>query len=128
VKKQFYNSVIAIPLSGESDNPIEQASQKYTPLLGRAWSQGFYFGIVPISPNYFFHSDEARMISYSSSCQLGGIILDGRKTDAVINDVGFLVAGKNRAVLMRILFISPGGSISTFEDLKSFVELFRFTA
>lgn len=129
IKKSIYNGVIAIPLSPDLiENSFAALIQPEASLLDKAWA---FVGTSGMSArgntSDLFASEASGLISFNSSSHLAGVMLDGRETDVWVNDGGFLVARKERAVLVKFVYLSSSPA-TVLEALRGYLNSFRFTA
>lgn len=68
---------------------------------------------------------EAQIASFSTSVTLKSVKLNGAIGDVRVNNVGFLVAGNDRAILVNLIYLSSDG-IGVFQDLQKILDSLRF--
>lgn len=86
------------------------------------YSSGFGLGSLR---NYYI-DQERGIASFNASVHLRNVGIRSRRTDAILNTVGFVVAGSSRAVLVVLTYFSTT-SIDEYQRLHAILDSLRFT-
>jgi hypothetical protein len=100
--------------------------QPQSSLLDRAilWNNLFQSSTGQIGNLYV--NQDLRIASYNSGIDLKGVLIEGRRGDVRINNVGFIVAGSQRAIIVNLIYLSTDG-IEVFQQLEDEFNSLRFS-
>ncbi|ESA34024.1 hypothetical protein N836_18720 [Leptolyngbya sp. Heron Island J] len=128
VQKNVHSGVYVIPLSREFLE--ESVMAEMTPFMNlldyglQFMNFSGYFN--PGSFQNLIMDQENQIASFNASVSLGNVEIDGRKTDAILNNIGFIVTGHERAIFVNLIYLSVD-NIAVYESLQDFLESLRFT-
>ncbi len=130
IKRELYDAIYAVPL-GKETLELPDGLNKLAPratILDQAIRYSSLQGYVNLqSVQNLYVNQERRMASFDGSVRLENVKIDGKLTNAVVNTVGFIVAGDERAVLVVVVFLSTE-PVATFKILEEMLSSLVFTA
>jgi len=127
-KKTLYSGVYIMPIEDE-ENLTPSAFSSIFPeesLLARALQ---FISLQPSAGKISFDNvridENAGVASFDGSSELENVLIDGKRTSLVINNVGFIVVGDNRAIFVQLIFLSKD-KIYTFNLLNESIKNILF--
>jgi hypothetical protein len=99
--------------------------QPESSLLDRAmlWNNLFQNSTGQIGNLYV--NQDLKIASYNSGIDLRDVMIDGDRGNVRINNVGFIVAGSQRAIIVNLIYLSTDG-IEVFQQLEEEFNSLRF--
>jgi hypothetical protein len=96
--------------------------QPASTLLDRA----MMWGLRGYTVKNLYVNQDLKVASYNTGVDLSGVLINGHKGDIRINNVGFIVTGPQRAILVNLIYLSTDG-IEIFQQLQNEFNSLRFT-
>jgi hypothetical protein len=96
--------------------------QPASTLLDRA----MMWGLRGYTVKNLYVNQDLKVASYNTGVDLSGVLINGHKGDIRINNVGFIVTGSQRAILVNLIYLSTDG-IEIFQQLQNEFNSLRFT-
>jgi hypothetical protein len=100
--------------------------QPYSSFLDKLlmWTN-LHQGLSGTVANLYVNQD-LRVASYNQGVELKNVTIGGHRTDVRLNNVGFIVAGRDRGVVVNLIYLSTDG-IEVFQQLQNEFDSLRFT-
>jgi len=128
LKKEVYSGIYILPVYRDEleKSSLLQLTPESTLLDNTLQYLNFSGYFSPGSFQNLKVDQENRIASFNASVKLHGVEIDGRKTDAILNDIGFIVTGSQRAVFVNLIYLSAD-DVSIYDSLRDFLKLLRAT-
>jgi len=129
LKKNIYNGVYIIPVYKKylNENTLLRELEGSSTLLDRTLQFLIFSGYLDRGPmQNLYVNNNKNIASFESSVYLGDVEIDGKQMDAILNNIGFIVTGNERAIFVRLIYLSVD-NISMFKSLENFLYSLRFT-
>lgn len=126
--KQVHSGVYVIPINSESlDSNLFLEVVPESTLLDRAMNYLSFSGLFSagIARNTIVDQKEG-IASFQASVELENVKVDGKPTNATLNNIGFIVAGEERAILVVLIYLDVD-NISLFDELRDIFNSLKFT-
>lgn len=85
---------------------------------------GYY---LPASTSSLYVNQQSGIASFNFSTAITNVDYNGKKSDLIINNIGFIVAGADRAIFVLLIYSSTD-DVQTFENLQKILNDLRFSA
>lgn len=128
VTKKVHSGVYVIPIN--SDNLDSNLFMEVVPestLLDRTMNYLSFSGLFSTgtTQNVIIDQNEG-IASFKASVELENVEIDGKSTNATLNNIGFVVAGEQRALLVILIYLDVD-NISTLDELRNILGSLKFT-
>lgn len=130
VNKQVHNGLYVIPLTKAvlERNVFASTIGQANTLLDNALMYLTVSGLfVTGSLGNMFMDQRKGIASFNSNVALKNITIDGQRADAIVNNIGFIVAAKERAYFVLLTYVSTS-DLQTFKELETYLNKLRFAA
>lgn len=128
VEKRVHSGVYVIPIHKENmESSLFQEVLPESTLLDRTLNYMSFSGLYNFgSLQNLIVDQEDGIASFKASAELENVKIDGKSTNATLNNIGFIVAGEERALLVILIYFDVDG-LAELESLQVSLDSLRFT-
>jgi hypothetical protein len=126
IKKDIYSGVFVLPLPKELLESSLVSKVGNFSLLDNALTYVSMSGLFGVGTNgNLFIDQQRKIVSFNATVRLKDVEIDDKTTDVIINNIGFITAGINRAFFVLLVYSSQD-NVKVFQQLDKVLNQLRF--